>query len=306
MIPVLPHEALKPMFSDDVYRALPQQHSRAIALHCAGSDARQWRQLGQTLGPCCDLLTPEHYGSVGTGPWTGVHAFTLADEAARTIALIDATDRNVHLVGHSYGGGVALHAALRRPDRVETLILYEPSALHILKQIEHGGADALAEIEAIARLTGDGVITGDYQGAAAAFIDYWGGKGAWAALRPDLRHALARWLPKAPLDFAALIGERAEASDYARLRCPTLIIRGEHAPVPTRLIAEALPTLLPNARLAVVAGAGHMGPLTHATEVNAIIGRHIAEVSARKPHSSLAAMGASRDHGRFFSANQFT
>lgn len=296
MIPVLPHEALKSMFSDDAYRALQQQRSRVIALHCAGSDARQWRRLGELLGPRCELLTPEHYGSASTGPWTGAHAFTLADEAARTIALIDATDRNVHLVGHSYGGGVALHAARMRPDRVETLTLYEPSAFHLLRQVDAGGADALAEILAIARLTGDGVITGDYQAAGAAFIDYWSGKGAWAALRPELRDALARWLPKAPLEFAALIGEQAEAADYMRLRCSTLIIRGEHAPVPTRLIAETLAILSPNARLAVIAGAGHMGPLTHAAEVNAIIGRHIADAGARP----LAVAAASRDHGRSF------
>jgi pimeloyl-ACP methyl ester carboxylesterase len=264
------------MFPEDANRALHQQRGHVIALHCAGSDARQWRQLGQTLGPRYELLTPEHYGCAGTGPWTGTHAFTLADEAARTIALIDAMDCNVHLVGHSYGGGVALHAARMRPDRIETLTLYEPSAFHLLRQIDAGGADALAEIAAIARLTGDGVITGDYRAAAEAFIDYWSGKGTWAALRPDLRDALVRWLPKAPLDFAALIGEHAEADDYRYLRCSALIIRGEHSPTPARLIAETLPTLLPNARLAVVPGAGHMGPFTHAPEVNAIIGRHIS------------------------------
>lgn len=127
-----------------------------------------------------------------------------------------------------------------------------------------------------------------------------------ATLRPDLRDVLARWLSKAPLDFAALIGEQAEPGDYMRLHCSTLVIRCEHAPVPIRLIAEALPKLLPNARIAVVAGAGHMGPLKHATEVNAIIRLHIADVTARKPHTSLAAMRASRDHGRSFPASQST
>jgi pimeloyl-ACP methyl ester carboxylesterase len=38
--------------------------------------------------------------------------------------------------------------------------------------------------------------------------------------------------------------------------------------------------LLPAARLAIVEGAGHMGPLTHADKVNAIIVRHIAEAEA--------------------------
>lgn len=281
------------MYSDDVFRAQQHQSGRVIALHCSGSDARQWRQLGERIGPRWELLTPEHYGCMDTGPWTGTHAFTLADEATRTIALIDATDRNVHLIGHSYGGGVALHAALMRPNRVETLTLYEPSAFHLLRQI-HAGTDALAEISAIARLTGDGVMTGDYQRAAAAFIDYWGGSGAWAAMRPVLQTALMRWLPKAPLEFAALIGARAEASDYARLRGSTLIIRGEHAPGPTRLIAEALPALLPNARLAVVAGAGHMGPLTHASEVNAIICRHLAGAQSLCPHVPVHATPTQR------------
>ena len=63
------------------------------------------------------------------------------------------------------------------------------------------------------------------------------------------------------------------------LTLPTLIIRGEHAPAPTRLIAEMLPALLPAARLEVATGAGHMGPITHAAQVSALIVRHIDEIA---------------------------
>jgi hypothetical protein len=54
-----------------------------------------------------------------------------------------------------------------------------------------------------------------------------------------------------------------------------LIMRGEHAPLPTRVIAEGLSHLLPACRLSSVDGAGHMGPLTHAAEVSALIVRHV-------------------------------
>jgi pimeloyl-ACP methyl ester carboxylesterase len=54
-----------------------------------------------------------------------------------------------------------------------------------------------------------------------------------------------------------------------------LILRGEHAPPPTRVIAEGLPELLPNSQLIVVSGAGHMGPLTSAREVSRLITQHI-------------------------------
>ncbi len=251
-----------------------------IALHCSGSGAAQWRKLGEALDARHALVAPEHYGCDSAGPWSGERAFSLADEAARTIGIIDASHGKVHLVGHSYGGGVALRVALERPDRLASLTLYEPSAFHLLKTMGAYGATALAEIVAISKRTADGVNCGDYRGAAASFVDYWGGRGAWEALRPSVQAALTRWAPKAPLDFRALLDERTPASAYATLRIPTLVMRGQHAPVPTRAIAERLPMLLPAARLAVVAGAGHMGPVTHADAVNAAIVRHIADSDA--------------------------
>ena len=102
-----------------------------VALHCSGSNAGQWRQLGDMLGDDYTLIAPEHYGNAQIGPWPGGHVFILADEAMQTIALIDRAPRKVHLVGHSYGGGVTLHAALARPHCISTPSLYEPSAFHL-------------------------------------------------------------------------------------------------------------------------------------------------------------------------------
>jgi pimeloyl-ACP methyl ester carboxylesterase len=267
-----------------------------IALHCSGGGAAQWRQLGAALDARYSLIAPEHYGCESVGPWSGAHAFTLADEASVTIEIIDRADGKVHLVGHSYGGGVALRAAIERPDRIASLTLYEPSAFHLLKAIGARGASALAEIVALQTKVNQGVITGDYRGAAVSFVDYWGGRGAWGALRPSVQTALTRWMPKAPLDFRALIDEPTPAATYADLRFPVLIMRGEHALPPSRLIAEILQALVPDARLEIVASAGHMGPLTHAAQVNAAITRHIAESEAESRRGSPLTAMPSRDH----------
>ncbi len=261
-----------------------------IALHCSGAGAGQWRQLGEILGSRYAVTAPEHYGCDATGPWTGSHPFSLADEAARTIDLIDRTIGPIHLVGHSYGGGVALHVAIARRNRIASLSLYEPSAFHLLKTMGSAGADAFAEILAITDRTGQGVITGDYAGAAAAFIDYWSGKGTWAALRPSVQAALTRWILKVPLDFRALIDEPTPATAYANFDFPVLVMRGEHAPAPTRLIAQTLPSLVPHAKLTVVAGAGHMGPLTHCQTVSAAIAQHIVESSRMSMHGRRSAI----------------
>lgn len=269
-----------------VYPPRPRSRARVVALHCSGAGASQWSCLAEALGGGYEVLAPEHFGTESTGPWTGEHGFTLADEADRTIALIDKCEGKVHVVGHSYGGGVALHVALARPERIASMALYEPSAFHLLRQMGGDGIEAFAEIASIARRTCEGVVAGDYRAAASAFVNYWNGPGAWDALRPVVQRALIRWSPKAPLDFRALIEEPTAPSSYRKLDFPVLILRGEHAPLPTRVIAEELSQLLPAGRLLTVDGAGHMGPLTHAPEVSALIVQHVTAMAEAKPDAA--------------------
>jgi pimeloyl-ACP methyl ester carboxylesterase len=248
---------------------------RVIALHWSALGASQWCSLEQKLGGRYEVIAPEHYGCDSTGPWSGEHAFRLADEAERAVAAIDRGTGKVHLVGHSYGGAVALSTAVARPTRVASLTLYEPSAFHLLRAMGDEGGTALAEVAAVARGIGDSVLAGDYIGAAAAFLDYWCGAGAWGKLQPWVQSAFIRWVAKAPMEFHALMEEPTPFVAYTGLSVPILILRGEHAPRPTRMIAELLSSCLPDARTAVVKGAGHTGPLTHAPAVNALIASHI-------------------------------
>jgi len=218
---------------------------RVIALHCSGSGASQWNTLANTLGGDFDLRTPEHYGTPSGGPWPGQRAFTVADEAAKSIALIEESKHKVHLVGHSYGGGVALQAALLRPSRIASMALYEPCAFHLLRLMGSRGADGDAEITNLARRFRQGVAMGDYRRAVGLFVDYWNGVGAWDMMRPAAQDALVCWAPKGVLEFRALIDNQATATDYSELNFPVLILRGEHAPASTRVIADYLQELLP-------------------------------------------------------------
>ena len=265
------------------YLDSPQTRSRVpvIALHCSGAGASEWYSLAEALGDEYELLAPEHYGSATNGAWTGEHAFTLADDAARAISLIDASQSKVHLVGHSYGGGVALHVALARPSQIASVVLYEPSAFHLLRQLGEPGAEAFAEIAGVARRIADGVLTGDYRRAIAGFVDYWSGADTWQTVRPAAQRALIRWAPKGPLEFHALIENSTPADAYRTLKCPVLITRGEHALKPSRIIADRLAELLPDSRLLVIDGAGHMGPFTHASKIAGLIVRHITTIDAQ-------------------------
>src|SRR5215218_5059635 len=230
-----------------------------IALHCSGGTGQHWRHLAQELGPSFEVIAPDLFGSVGAPSWSGTDPFSLTDEARRIVTIIDGLLGPVHLVGHSYGGDVAMRVALERPTRIANMTLYEPSAFHLLRQSGDAGAKAYAEISDRARWVCRGIISGNYRGSVAGFIDYWNGPGAWALAPEPIQNELTRWAPKAALDFVSLMNEAAPARGYRLLDFPVLILRGAQTPLPTTVIAEQLSKLLPNSVTAVIAGAGHMG-----------------------------------------------
>ena len=182
--------------------------------------------------------------------------------------------------------------ATPRPDSIASMTLYEPTAFHLLRQMGQAGAKAFAEISAVARRLGQCVIDGDYRAGVADFVDYWSYPGAWNAMRPELQKALMRWAPKGPLDFRALFEDPTPGKAYRVLNFPVLILRGEHAPLPTRVISERLLELLPRSQLKIIPGAGHMGPLTHASKVSEVIVQHIAAASSMRSQTDQSLMSS--------------
>lgn len=253
-----------------------------IALTCSGGRASTWSALAEVLGKSYVLKAPEHYGGEWNR-WCGTRSFTLRDEAERTLALIDASPNfRVHLVGHSYGGAVALHVALARRERVASLSLYEPSAFRLLQAAQsRRGRFAAAEIDALAGTVNHAILSGDVTDAMGTFVDYWNAPGAWAALHEAAKTRLLQWDPKCPLEFHALLSDTAEQSDFAMLGIPTLILCGEETRYPSRLLCEILDTCMPRAGLAFIPGAGHMGPATHAQAIYERMAAHIANVEGQ-------------------------
>jgi pimeloyl-ACP methyl ester carboxylesterase len=246
----------------------------AIALHCSGSSGRQWSALRNGLGR--QIITPDLIGCGSMPHWSGERPFRLADEARPIVTLIDALDARVHLIGHSYGGGVALRVAVERPSRIASLSLYEPTAFHVLRAAGEDGQVALEEIRALAAKIGRHVVTGAYRAAARCFIDYWNGAGTFDALKPDDQANVVRYVPKACLDFGALIEEQTPLVAYRRLRVSLRLMIGQNAPVATELLGRKLAAVMNPGALRVVEGAGHMGPMTHSDLVVKMIIDHIA------------------------------
>src|SRR5436190_3588558 len=164
-----------------------------VLLHCSGSSGAQWRALMAQLDGHYQVAAPDLIGYGATAPWSGGE-FSLAREAAEVRSLIGRLQRPVHLVGHSYGGGVALHIARTRPELLRSLTLVEPSAFHLLRGGDAIDAAAWREITDVAAEARGALGVGDYGGGFGRFVDYWSGPGSWQAMPHDKRAVFAAQL----------------------------------------------------------------------------------------------------------------
>jgi pimeloyl-ACP methyl ester carboxylesterase len=244
-----------------------------LLLHATASSRAQWGALSDALRASWHVLAPDLYGYGESDPWPGSRPFALADEAALAEAILPPGNGTIHLVGHSYGGAVALRLAMQQPERLRSLVLIEPVAFHLLWDEPADPADRrlFHEVRKIAALVSRAAASGDYRSAMARFVDYWNGDGAWMRTKPELQSELARRIPKVVLDFWATMTESTPRAAYGRIAVPTLVLRGSRSPRPTRRIAELVADSLPKSHLRTIDGAGHMLPLTHTQVVNAAI-----------------------------------
>jgi len=247
-----------------------------ICLHASGGSGAQWRALADRMHSDFRVLTPDFYGHGATPTWNGAPATIVAADAARIARLAAGAAGPVHLVGHSYGGAVALRVALYHPDLVASVAVYEPVAMRVLFDYnpKHRAA---AEVAEVAGAIGRELNGGNMERAAHRFYDYWSGAGSWAALAQERRVALARRMAVIHAHFASLTRDVVELRDYRRLDVPVLYLTGRGTRASTRRIGELLRYALPRVGSLAFDAMGHLGPVTHAGTVAHAIASFIGD-----------------------------
>lgn len=160
-----------------------------------------------------------------------------------------------HLVGHSYGGIVALQSALDAPHTVQSLALLEPAIPDILLESPEFGA-AMSEV--VRRYQ-----EGDREGAMGVFLQ--------GACGPDYREWLKRALPAGSFaravaaidtiiwaDFPSLQEWRLSGEDAARIRQPVLSIVGSDSLPFFTAIDERVRSWLPQTETFILPEANHL------------------------------------------------
>jgi len=198
-------------------------------------------------------FTVYNYDRRGKGDSGDTQPYAVEREIEDIEAMIDATNGEAYLYGHSSGGALALHAAAKPGSRIKKLALYEvpynddPQAKSAWK----------GYISQLTRLLAEG-NRGD---AVALFMQYTGmtarqiGGMRKAPIWPAMEmaaHTLA-------YDHMAILGQEAAVPPelVARVTVPALVMSGSASFPFMKTTAEILSTIMPNASLQILDGQTH-------------------------------------------------
>lgn len=252
----------------NVVRAGPSGAPTLLFLHPVSLDSSWFDNQIAAFSGDYDVVAMDMPGHGLSSPLLGAPTFpALADIVASVLDSL--AIEGAHVVGLSFGGMIAQHLTLRRPDLVHSLVLI--GTAHSAVSVR----DALKQRAAAAREMGMAHLT-------PSTIDRWFAPG-FGDRRPDvLDRATATLLRQDAATHGAIwdmVADLDLSDAIGAIRCPVLVVGGD-ADVNTPLaVIEALSQALGVAPVEMLEGVGHFPPIEAADRFNRILERFVTSVS---------------------------
>ena len=195
------------------------------------------------------LIRYHRRGFLGSTPVRG--SLSIVEQAADAAALLEHLQVGpAHVVGHSYGGAIALQLAADAPERVQSLVLLEAALLSVPRA--QGVID-------LVRAAGERYRLGDWEAAQDLFLGS-------PEERADVSRNVPGALEQALRDTDTYFGVEAPAHEAwqfgpeqaRRITAPTLFVLGERS---SKLYVECRDQIaewIPQTETAVLPGATHL------------------------------------------------
>lgn len=262
-----------------------------VLIHGVTGDLSIWFLCGamKTLSVSRKVLVYDLRGhGYSDAPATG---YTSADHARALVGLMDALGiARSDLVGHSFGGVIAAHAAAETPDRVESVVLSDPyfPALRHLEDVSRWGhweAFRQEALDAGVELSGEHWYDlGRFFEQIVLLDDERRLKLQQAVGLPGLNRLVRLGLTTCGDDTKVEAG--LTSSRIQSIGVPVLALYGEHSPF--LATAEYLGDNLPQCRVAKVPGSRHRAPEENGQAFVALVDAFLEEVH-RPSHAGARA-----------------
>ncbi len=247
------------------------------------STGAAWRPVIQALGPGWTAVTTSLLGYGGTRERRTQQDTSIDREAEVVENVVRRAGDGVYLVGHSFGGLVALEVALRRRVPLLGLAVLEAPAVTLLE-----ATGEMAHATAFREMTDDyfaSFNSGNLE-AIAAMIDFYGGEGTYAGWPQKARDYAIATTAVNIMDWASARGCALSPARLATVTVPALVTTGTSSHPAARRANELVCEHIRDARLSILDGAAHFMIATHAAELARSIAAHHAYCLAQPSKGS--------------------
>ena len=235
------------------------------------STGAAWRPVMAGLDSRFRCVTTSLLGYGGTAERRTAQDTSIVNETEIVEAVVRKAGGPVHLVGHSFGGIVALTVALRGKVAVSGLTVLEAPAADVLR--EYGEMPHYGAFRAMTDRYFAAFAAGDAD-AIAIMIDFYGGAGTYASWPERVRAYAAQTTAVNIRDWASAYAFPLWRTALAAVAVPTLVAWGEASHPAAQRANALLAQSIRGARAAVIAGAAHFMIATHADAVANLIADH--------------------------------
>lgn len=241
-----------------------------VAVHGGLGSSRSWEPVARLLADQHAVFLLDRRGRGDSEDSAEVHR--LEHEIDDVRAVLDVAGAGTTLLGHSYGGALALElAAAATPGEIDALVLYEPA-------VGVGGLISGDQLEQLHRHVADGVPE---QAAPLSMrlLDDVGlvvADGPSATARSNPSPEFRRLAATVPREISAIAALDPEPARYSAIDVPVLVLVGERSPERARRNNEVLATALRDATVVTLEGLGHVAHAADPERLAAEIHRFLA------------------------------
>jgi pimeloyl-ACP methyl ester carboxylesterase len=242
------------------------------------STGAAWRSVISALDGRFRCVTTSLLGYGGTAERRTAGDPSIIHEAEVVELVVRKAGGTVHLVGHSFGGLVALAVALRGRVSLRSLVIVEAPAVELLRECNED-----AHYRAFRAMTEHyfAAFAAGNTEAIASMIDFYGGPGTYASWPQRVRAYAVETTPVNILDWASAHAFPLPVASLAAVAIPTLVMWGGASHPAAQCTNALLSECLACATPAVIEGAAHFMISSHADVVARLIADHVHRAEIR-------------------------